>query len=93
MPKLPQPNSQTTAILKALISTKGISERDTNYNGFRARISELRLDYSLPIKKKMIDFKNAFGRNSKYSFHFIEKENKKQLIDLYLKMIKDDKKM
>jgi len=80
---LTPPTNQLAAVLAAMIEQNGVSERDTNYNGFSTRCSELRLDYGLSIQKKMIEFENAFGRKSKYSFHFLNEEDKPSAVEVY----------
>lgn len=80
---LQPPTSQLASVLAAMIQYEGISERDTHFNGFRTRISQLHNQYNLPIKKKMVSFVNQFGRVSQYSFHFLEQENKELAVEVY----------
>lgn len=88
MIQLTQPTNQTATILAAMIQYEGISERDTSFNGFRTRISELKNDYELPIKKKMIEFTNQFGRKSKYSFHYLDEIDRLDAANVYEKVNK-----
>jgi hypothetical protein len=66
--------NQTAVILDSLIRQKHISERDFNYNGFRARLSELR--QLIPIESEQINYVNEFGHASYYKQYSISKENK-----------------
>jgi hypothetical protein len=66
--------NQTSVILDSLIRQKYISERDFNYNGFRARLSELRRQ--IPIESQQINYVNEFGHPSYYKQYSISKENK-----------------
>ena len=66
--------NQSAVILDSLIKQKNISERDFNYNGFRARLSELR--QLIPIESEQINYVNEFGHSSYYKQYSISKENK-----------------
>ena len=82
---LPKPKTQLTSVLYKLIhSSKGVAERDTNYNMFRGYISILRR--SLNIKHTDIPFTNSFGRKGKYRRHWITLTEKKKAIKLYKKL-------
>jgi hypothetical protein len=82
-----QPNSQTTHILYCLIkSSIGVTESDFNYHGFRSRISELRS--KLVIKETVKPFKNVFGRDSHFKYHWITNSEKKKAIKLYNSLLK-----
>jgi len=85
---LPLPNSQITDILLCLInSDKGISERGFLYNGFRARISELRKH--LLIKETIVSFKNTFGHSGAYKKHWLTNTEKKKAIRYYKSLFKN----
>mgnify|MGYP000028188572 FL=1 len=73
--------NQTAVILDNLIKLKHISERDFNYNGFRARLSELR--QLIPIESKQINYINEFGHSSYYKQYSISKENKSKAKKLF----------
>ena len=73
--------NQTAVILDSLIKRKNISERDFNYNGFRARLSELR--QLIPIESKQINYINEFGHSSYYKQYSISKENKSKAKKLF----------
>lgn len=66
--------NQTAVILDSLIKQNHISERDFNYNGFRARLSELR--QLIPIESQQVNYVNEFGHPSYYKQYSISKENK-----------------
>jgi hypothetical protein len=66
--------NQSAVILDSLIKQKHISERDFNYNGFRARLSELR--QLIDIKGEQVNYVNEFGHSSYYKQYSISKENK-----------------
>jgi hypothetical protein len=78
--------NQTAVILDSLIKQKNISERDFNYNGFRARLSELR--QLIPIESKQVNYVNEFGHPSYYKQYSISKENKSQAKKLLKKLNK-----
>lgn len=88
MPNLQPPTNQLAAVLADLISKDGISERDTKFNGFRSRISDLKIDYNLNIQKEMKDFVNTFNRPCKYSFHYLNEVDKEAAIEVYNKINK-----
>lgn len=88
MIQLAPPTNQAAMILAAMIQYEGISERDTQFNGFRTRISELINHWELPIKKKMVEFTNQFGRKSKYSFHYLNEIDRLVAANVYEKVNK-----
>lgn len=73
--------NQTAVILYRLIRDNYISEQEFGYNGYRARISELR--QRIPIESKKVNYVNEFGHSSYYNQHSITKENKKLAKELY----------
>jgi hypothetical protein len=80
---LSPPRNQKALILKRLIDGEMISERDTVYNGFRTRISELRLDHNVPIRFNWKPFKNEFGHEGKYKVHYILSVDKELCEKIY----------
>lgn len=85
---LPPAKNQMAAVLKLLIETKGVSERDTPFNGFRSRISELRLEFNLNIRHVKENFVTQFGKLSHYNRHFLLECDKAEAIELYEKINK-----
>jgi hypothetical protein len=73
--------NQTAVILHRLIRDNYISEQEFGYNGYRARISELR--QRIPIESKKVNYINEFGHSSYYHQHSLTKENKKIAKELY----------
>lgn len=68
---LSPPKNQKAKLLRRLIMDEMISERDEKMNGFRTRISELRLDHGVPIRFNWKAFTNEFGHEGKYKVHYI----------------------
>lgn len=85
---LAPPKNQKAKLLKALIEGNMISERDTNWNGFRTRISELRLNHNVPIRFNWKAFTNEFGHEGKYKVHYILTVDKDMCIEIYEKVNK-----
>jgi len=87
--KLKSPTSNLSLVLYYLIhkGKSGLSERQSNQNGFRARLSELRLDYGLIIDRRKVDFKNVFNHASTYTVHFIKNKNRAKAIAVYKELI------
>lgn len=85
---LPPPKNQLAAVLRLLVITDGLSERDTKYNGFRARISNLKLKHHLNIQSIKESFVTDLGKLSSYSRHFIVSHCKNEAIELYFKINK-----
>jgi len=85
---LQKPDTQLKFILHYLInSTKGISERDTNFNMFRGYISIIRR--SIPsLKFTEVPFKNVFGHKGKFRRHWLTDTDKKKAVRLYKSMCK-----
>lgn len=82
------PKSQITDILSRLITTRGVSEQQTNYNSFRTRISDLRIKYGLRIQVRQIEFTNRFGHDATYSEHYLLEEDKPAAVELYNRLNK-----
>jgi hypothetical protein len=66
--------NQSSVILHRLIRDNYISEQEFGYNGFRARLSELR--QLIDIKGEQVNYVNEFGHSSYYKQYSISKENK-----------------
>lgn len=84
--RLADPKNQLASVLKLLITTKGVSEQQTPFNGFRSRISDLRLKHQLNIRTIQKEFINQFNRPSKYNVHFLLEGDKQKAIELYNKI-------
>lgn len=82
--ELPPAKTQLASVLKMLIETNGISERQTVFNGFRSRISTLRKH--LNIRTVQEDFISQFGRKSQYNVHFLMDCDKDAARELYEKI-------
>ena len=80
------PKTQTAAILERLIKNRSVSEQDFGFNGYRARISELR--QLIPIETQKVSYTNQFGHSSYYHQHSLTKENKKIAKEIYKKINK-----
>ena len=76
-----QPKNQKAAILYKLIVQDGLSERDTNYNGFRARISELNELISISYESK--PFVSEFGHKNCYRWHYLRPMQKLEAMRIY----------
>jgi hypothetical protein len=75
------PKNQISEILYRLIRDNYISEQEFGFNGYRARISELR--QRIPIESKKVNYVNQFGHSSYYHQHLLTKENKKLAKEIY----------
>lgn len=76
--------NQMASVLKMLIEREFVSERDTVFNGFRSRLSNLTKDYGLDIQFVLRKFQNQFGRNASYRDHFLV--DKQKAIEVYQKI-------
>lgn len=81
--ELPPARNQLAAVLKALIENKNVSERDTVFNGFRSRISELRRKHELNIGYITEDFVNQFNHSSTFRRHYLLPGEKEKAIEIY----------
>lgn len=81
---LKKPLNQTAAVLRMLITRKKVSERQTPFNGFRARVSELRQHVSINFTVEK--FVNQFGRVSHYREHYLQLPDKSKAVELYNKI-------
>lgn len=84
--KLAPPKNQRAAVLKMLIESEGVSERDTVYNGFRMRITELKRIPELNIHTIREPFVSQFGKLSKFNVHFMLDLDKEIAIEIYNKI-------
>jgi hypothetical protein len=78
------PTNQTAAILQSLIRDSYVTEQEFCFNGFRARISELRQLVTIDTQK--VNYINQFGHSSYYNQHSLNKENKKLAKEVYEKI-------
>lgn len=83
---LPSPKSVIANILYSLITEHEISEQQYRVNGFRSRISDLRLKYGLDIRFKEKTGKNQFGRSMIYRVHYLLYVDKEAATGVYLKL-------
>lgn len=86
--KVAPAKNQLAAVLKMLIENESLSERQQKYNGFRGRISDLRLKHGLDVRFKECDFTNEFGRTSTYRKHYLLVIDKEKAVELYNKINK-----
>jgi hypothetical protein len=82
MQTIKYPTNTTALVLYYLLTRGAITERDTNLNGFRARISDLR-ELGLNIHFKDVEFVNQFGRASKCREHRLEQQDRTFALQLY----------
>lgn len=80
---LSPPKNQTAKILKAMIDGQMVTEQSMRMNGFRTRLSELRLDYGLPIHWAWKEFRTEFGEPGKCKAHFILEVDRESAIEVY----------
>lgn len=83
---LPKPRSAKATILYGLITRAEISEMDYRFNGFRTRLSDLRLKHNLNIRYKEIKATNQFGHAMVYRVHYLWKISIPRAIRLYNKI-------
>ena len=86
--KLPLPVNQKAYILHSLLNRESLSEQDYKINGFRSRISNLRLDDGVNIQYTQKDFINEFGRKRKYHDHYIPEPDQEDAVKIYYKINK-----
>jgi hypothetical protein len=86
MNNLPPPKSIKSFILSELIKGRTISEKELNWNSFRARLSDLSKD-GLNIMYRSVKFKNSFGHVGVYREHYLPSDEKGKAIDLYKKLV------
>ena len=94
---LPKPNSNIQEILFEMITNGNESIKMFWWlPSFRARISDLRIIYNLPITDIESTGKNKFGREYKFMIHKIENQNiefaKTVYYEIYNNSIKFGKK-
>lgn len=81
--KVEPARNQLASVLKMLIENPSVSERDTPFNGFRSRISDLRLKHNLEVRHTEVKFVNQFGRESSYRKHYLLEIDKEKGVELY----------
>jgi hypothetical protein len=86
--RLPAAKNQKAAVLRLLIESEGVSERDTAFNGFRTRISELKRIPDLNIHTIREPFVSQFGKQSGYNVHFLLDSEKDEAIKIYERLNK-----
>lgn len=75
--------NQLASVLKKLLENESVSERQTNYNGFRSRISDLRLKHNLDVRHTEVEFITEFGKKSSYRKHYLLEIDKDKAVQLY----------
>ncbi len=80
---LSPPKNQRAKVLKALLERSEISERDFEMNGFRTRISELILDYDVPIQHQWKTFTSEFGNPGRYRVHYLLTIDRSKCVEIY----------
>lgn len=80
---LAPPKGQLACVLKMLIENDSVSERETPFNGFRSRISELRNDHGLNVRHTTASFVNQFNHKSSYRKHYLFKIDREKAIQIY----------
>lgn len=83
---LDKPKSAKATILYGLITRSEISERQYPFNGFRTRLSDLRLKHNLNIRYKEIKATNQFGHPMVYRVHYLWRISIPKAIRLYNKI-------
>lgn len=68
---LSDPRTTLAEVLHGLITRSEISERDFNLNGFRTRISDLRLKHKIPVRFAEKKRKNRHGHTSIHRVHYL----------------------
>lgn len=63
-----------------------ITEQSVRMNGFRTRLSELRIDHGLPIHWAWKDFEGEFGEPGRCKAHFLLQCDMEKAIELYEKI-------
>lgn len=86
--KVAPARNQLAAVLKRLLEEESLSERDCVFNGFRSRISDLRLKYGLDVRHTEVSFINQFGRESSYRKHYLLIIDKERALLVYEKINK-----
>lgn len=81
--------NQRADVLRMLIESEdGLSERDTVFNGFRSRITELKRIPGLNIHTVREPFITQFGKKSNFNVHFLLEIEKDAAIAIYEKINK-----
>lgn len=81
--KVEPARNQLASVLKMLLENESVSEQETPFNGFRARISDLRLKHHLEVKNTEVKFTNQFGRKSSFMKHYLLEIDKEKGVELY----------
>lgn len=80
--QLPAPKSNKEEILLHLIQHGSVSIFDFPYlSGFRARISELKIEEHLDIESQQMCGKNKFGNTYTYHVHYLK--NREMAVEKY----------
>lgn len=81
--RLPLPKTTKAMILHLLLNKGEVSEQDFKINSFRSRLSDLIIKHDLPIRHRVVKFKNRFKRSSQYREHYLLKRDFPRAIKLY----------
>lgn len=81
--ELPKPKSRKAELLFDMIQGKVITESDYDYHRFRGDISDLRLEYGLPVRHVDVPFKSKYGHKNKFRKHFLLSIHRKKAVQIY----------
>ena len=85
---LPLPKTTKGIVLKELLTRRAISEQEIRFNGFRARISELRKKDLVNITDQWLPFVNRVGKKSHCKTYSIPVDDFDFAIQVYKKLLK-----
>jgi hypothetical protein len=81
---LSTPVNNRAEVLHTLIQKGCVSIQDYPYlSGFRTRVSELSLRYSLTLDSEMIRSTNKFGNNIAYKKHILPQSEQQKAVAIY----------
>lgn len=81
---LSTPVNNRAEVLHTLIQKGCVSIQDYPYlSGFRTRVSELSLRYSLTLEAEMIRSTNKFGNNIAYKNHILPQSEQQKALAIY----------
>jgi hypothetical protein len=81
------PNSQLSEVLFELLRKRKVSHRNFQMQDFRKKISVLKLEYGLNLKRELVTDVTRYGNHYQYGVHYLEQNDRDKAVEIYNKLV------
>ena len=82
-----KPNSQISEVLFELIRKRKVSHRNFQMQDFRKKISVLKLEYGLNLKRELVSDVTKYGNQYQYGVHSLPQSERSKAVEIYNKLV------